>query len=129
MIQIVTKAKRLLNKWVERLKLKDWIIVVRQGSQVVYVSNEKAVTSETNLFAEVFNNPEVKEASIYLYRTRSELEDTIKHELLHVVLSPLTSWMEYILKVNFSPAEIEKLLTQLNLREHKVLDKLDQIIR
>jgi hypothetical protein len=109
-------ARAFINKWKERLKLSEWNI----GVGVDYYEEDKS-------FAEVRDEFYTKRALILLSKkafiNERELEDTIVHELCHLILRDWSkSWEEVLARER---ATIDELLEgKEEIVVHKIVEGL-----
>lgn len=125
------KLNQLLQTYVTRFRLEDWNIEIIKASKKKSISIGKRVNTVINsdIYGEAISYPDTKEAIIIIYpnahRSLKEFEDTIKHELLHILLSPITEYSSRYFSINL-PKKAPTFYRQLHDKEHQIISNLLQ---
>ena len=128
------KVDAILKKYINKLGLHDYHIDVMIVDDKHYLANKKNLTHEgVDYLAEVINrNYYAKSYQIAINKNalESDIDDTILHELLHIMLYGLSDLVEGTVNILGLPKEREHdLLVQLEEREHGIIERLIKILK
>jgi hypothetical protein len=122
---MVTKQRlrNLITRYKKKLGLEDHHIDVLISDKI---------DGDKDYFAEVTNKLYADQSYTisFLKDEDRNLSDTVKHELLHILLWGLLDVVEGIINVaGLTPDKRQELLRELELREHAIIDKLTEVIK
>lgn len=128
------RIQKYVDYYKKKFGLDEYTIVVVVASDYQFVANREVTTirHKADYDGEVtVKLRHSKEYTIVLNRhtLHNDLKDTIKHEMLHILLWEVLASVESI--IDLTPLEKEakvKFFEDLDIKEHELLDKLMDII-
>ena len=108
------KTVEILKELIKELNLEEWFINLTQIEQnsICQVNQNKSNFIFNSVWAITYCLPMSRVAEIYLLPNKQDIRELLKHELLHVKLSPFTY---------AKMAEIESTIQNKELARHKHL--------
>lgn len=125
---------RLIDKYKKRLKLTDIainVVIAEDKVQQFRRRGRKKVISDC--YAEVVEEVGLgREYTIFFFKSafKEDLEDTVIHELAHIVLSPLRIHTEFLIEsMEVTKKEKLKLYERFDKQEHLIVDNIIKMVR
>jgi len=129
------KVRRVLNKYKKKLNIEDYFIdvMICDDYHVKSGFNSVAKIVKDNSYAEVMSSDmNLKEYSIVINRFAldNELDDTILHELLHILLWEFTDIFDVLLPLSgLSISRQAEVVNTMACREHSIIERLIKVIK
>ena len=130
----IRNLKKLINKYKKILGIEDFKIdvMVCEDGHVVSDKQSNAKLIKDDTYAEVINKDyKTKEFSIAInkFALKKDLEDTIIHELLHILLWSYTDMFDVVLTMAMFPPEKQaEINMEMAQREHFVIERFIKAI-
>lgn len=121
------KTVKLLQELIKELKLEEWFINLTQiePNSICQVNQNKSNFIFNSMWAITYCLPMSRIAEIYLLPNRQDLRKLLKHELLHVKLSPFIYEKMAEIELTIQDKEIaRKKHLQLRRAEHRLIEKI-----
>jgi len=129
------KVRKVLNKYKKKLNIEDFFIdvMVCDDHHVKTSFNKSAEIVKDDNYAEVMSKDyKLKEFSIVInkFALEDDLEDTILHELLHIMLWEYTDIFDVLLPLaGISKLRQAELTNEMAHREHQIIERLIKVIK
>ena len=129
------KLKKLIEKYKTKLGLENYFIdtFISENTHIISTHKNETVIKKSDYLAEVMNRDiRLEEFSLAINRDaiKSDIEDTICHEMLHILLWKMTDIIENIISIaNLDQDGKAKLFCRFSELEHDVIEKLIKVVK
>ena len=129
------KLYKLVAKYKKKLKLTDIAIniVIAEDKVQQFRKRGRKRKAVSDCYAEVIEESiDGKEFTIFIFKSAFEedLEDTVIHELSHILLHPMRNAAENLItNMDISDKKKKKLFDKFDDQEHKVVNNIIKMVR
>lgn len=130
------KIKRLLHKYKQKLGLEQYFIEIAIADDEHILSDrnsKRAKFIKSDCYAELNRKDDISKDYLIIinrFATKSEVKDTIQHELIHILLWEMRSMLESVMELTDIDNKLQnKIMEKSDRVEHLIVEKLIKLLK